>query len=56
MGLKDVVESAIMEAIDADKIKKELHELIDKHVDDVLHKFKANVLDKLDGEDDIPDV
>lgn len=65
MGLREqygpLLESALNVAVDkyldADVLKKELHEAIDKLVDsklaDLKHKLKAEVIDKIDGQDDI---
>lgn len=65
MGFREtygsIVETALNGAVDkyldATEIKKVLHDQIDKLIDDKLadikQKLKADVIDQIDGEDDI---
>jgi hypothetical protein len=68
MGIREqlggMLEAALNEAVDnymgdalvdqiTDKIKVELQKLLN---DDLKMKIKANIIDKIDGEDDIKDV
>ena len=65
MGLREtyggMIEAALNELVDkhldATKLKEELHSVVDKYVDEYLedlkHKLKADLIDKIDGEDDI---
>ena len=36
-----------------EKLREELYKFIDEKVDGFKHKLKADIIDKLDGEDDI---
>lgn len=59
-----MIEEALIEALESnlgsEQIKKALHEAMDKLVDEKIEGLKqkliANVLDLLDGQDDIRDV
>lgn len=55
--VEDALNLAVDKYLDGDAIKKQLHEQVDKLVDenlaDLKHKLKAEVIDKIDGEDDI---
>lgn len=65
MGFREtyggIVEEKLNEFVDknlnADSIKEEIKEqldkLVDKHLADLKHKLKAEVIDLIDGEDDI---
>lgn len=65
MGIKETIlgkveeylNNAVDTYLDASVIKEELHLAVDKLVDNNLmqlkHKLKADVIDRLDGEDDI---
>lgn len=55
--VEDLLNAAVDKYLDAADIKVKLHEAIDKLVDeklaDLKHKLKAEVIDQIDGEDDI---
>ena len=64
MGLREtyggIIEAGLNELVDqhlnADKIKQELHDLVDKYVDESLEDLKLKVkelIDKIDGEKDL---
>jgi len=56
--LEDLLNAAVDKHLDGASIKMKLHEEIDKLVDGKLeelkYKLKADIIDKIDGEDDIP--
>ena len=58
--VEDALNVAVDKYLDAEDIKKQLHEQIDKLVDeklaDLKEKLKSNVIDMIDGQDDIPNV
>ena len=55
--LETVLNAAVDKHLNADLIKEQLHksvdEMVDKHLADVRHKLKAEVIDLIDGEDDL---
>jgi len=52
-----ILNDAVDKLLSPEAIKKYLHEMIDKKVDDIAgdlaHKIKADFIDLIDGEDDI---
>lgn len=56
-GKVEEVLNGLVDKIDADSIKVKLHaevdKMVDKYVADVKEKLKADVIDLIDGEDDI---
>ena len=63
-GLAETAINKAIDEIDSDKLKEKLmldvEKLIDRtvsnYLEDFKHKVKANYVDLIDGEDDIPDV
>lgn len=55
--IEDLLNAAVDKYLDADNIKKEINQMVDKFVNENLEnikqKLKAEVIDKIDGEDDI---
>lgn len=55
--VETLLNAAVDQHLDATEIKKQLHEMIDKLVDEKLENFKqylkADLIDKIDGVDDI---
>lgn len=55
--LEEALNAAVDKHLDATSLKEQLHKGVDKLVDDKLadlkHKLKADVIDLIDGEDDI---
>ena len=55
--IEDLLNAAVDKYLDADNIKKEINIMVDKfvneNIDNMKQKLKAEVIDKIDGEDDI---
>jgi hypothetical protein len=58
--VEDALNSAVDKYLDAEGIKVQLHAEIDKLIDgqlaDIKEKLKANVIDQIDGIDQVPNV
>lgn len=57
---EDYLNKFVDDNLDAEQIKKSLHDKVDEVVDKYLaglkEKLKANVIDQIDGQDDIPNI
>lgn len=56
--IEDLLNAALDKYLDADTLKKQINEAVNKMIDEKLEsikkKLKAEVIDRIDGEDDIP--
>jgi hypothetical protein len=56
--VEDLLNAALDKYLDADTLKKQINEAVNKMIDEKLEsikkKLKAEVIDRIDGEDDIP--
>lgn len=50
---EDLLNAAVDKYLNADDIKAKINEMVDEKLVDLKHKLKAEVIDLIDGEDDI---